>query len=95
MTISKGRWVIPFLVGAALSLAAPACGTVKLNIKTWYLDREQAQGVDPDGILIRKQGDVIKEWLKFEEARAYRCLYAKDFDYLIYLAKQNGIRGID
>jgi hypothetical protein len=81
-------------MGAAISLAAPACGTVKLNIKTWYLDADQAEAIKPRGVLIRKHENAATEVLDAEEAKAYRCLSAKDFDYVLYLAKQAGVRGI-
>lgn len=76
-----------FVLGMVMGVGLPACGGPRLNIKTWYLDEVQ-------GGLIRKHTNAPTEVMTFEAAKGYRCVNAKDFDLLINLAKQAGIRGI-
>lgn len=85
MKFSKGSLLVA--LGAILGASLPACGTIRLNIKTWFLDEEQ-------GGLIRKHDNAPTEVLPFPEAKGYRCVNKADFDLLINLAKQSGIRGI-
>jgi hypothetical protein len=81
-------------MGIAMGLGLPACGGPRLNVKTWYLDVGQAEALKPKGVLIRKHDNAPTEVLDADEARAFRCVNQKDYDLLIYLAKQAGIRGI-
>ncbi len=81
------KWTIPFVMGVVLSVGLPACGGPRLNVKTWYLDQDQ-------GGLIRKHDAAPTEVLPFEQAVGYRCVNRADFDMLMYLAKQAGVRGI-
>ncbi len=84
MTFSKASLFI--VVGLVMGVGLPACGGLRLNIKTWYLDESQ-------GGLVRKHTDAPTEIMTFLDAKGYRCVNAKDYDLLITLAKQAGIRG--
>jgi hypothetical protein len=83
------------LMGLVLGAGLPACGSLRLNIKTWYLDVDQAEAIKPAGVLIRKHTNAATEVLDRTESKSYRCVNQKDYDLLISLAKQAGIRGIN
>ncbi len=86
MTFSRASLFV--VMGMMMGVGLPACGGPRLNIKTWYLDEVQ-------GGLIRKHTNAPTEVMTFGAARGYRCVNAKDYDLLITLAKQAGIRGIN
>lgn len=85
MTFSRASLFV--VVGMVMGVGLPACGGLRLNVKAWYLDKDQ-------GGLIRKHTNAPTEVMPFEIAKGYRCVNANDFDMLIALAKQAGIRGI-
>lgn len=92
MTISRA--CLFFVMGTLLGAGLPACAGPRLNVKTWFLDVNQAEQIQTGGVLIRKHTSKPTEILNRDQSKGYRCVNAKDYDLLIYLAKQAGIRGI-